>query len=569
MKNFLYPVLLLAGLFFTQIELTASGHSKSALPNDRMDVTPPEFTDCPAGLVTLCTYISSTQNPVRFLATWPIPSATDDSGGFVTIVQTAGPISGVSTFLTLGVTYMVTYKATDPSGNITYCSFFVRLDDDPPVWTYCPGNLTVCSPTEPWPLPTATDDCGQVAIVQVAGPISGVTALTPGIIYTVGYKATDLMGNSATCYFTVSIDNTPPMAACSNQTLTFNGQNSIPLNANTLVTSTDDCGIQSIALSPSAINCAQLGQIVPVTATVTDINGNTATCTSNITVAGLPCGWSQNPNGVNCPNGSNVGFNRGTGLWTITSTNCFYGPGFTSDATAFAQRSLCGNGSITAQVTSINGAGWAGVMMRESTAPGAKKAQLLTNLSSLHRREFRTVTNGQAFPQQFQSNGRYWLRIVRTGNQFSMYTSPNGTSWFFVGSQNIVMQSCIQVGLVVTNYTANGTVTATFFNVGFTQDNPLSGQAADVQPVLGQVEFAVFPNPTSGELNLDLTQYAGKPVRIELYSLEGKLMKFVEIDEVQTIVEQLDLSSIQRGMYLVRVKSEGLPDATRRVVLNR
>jgi hypothetical protein len=105
--------------------------------------------------------------------------------------------------------------------------------------------------------------------------------------------------------------------------------------------------------------------------------------------------------------------------------------------------------------------------------------------------------------------------------------------------------------------------------VGFTQDNPLSGQVTDVQAALGQVEFDVFPNPTSGELNLDLTQYAGKPVRIELFSLEGKLMKFVEIDEIQTIMEQLDLSSFQRGMYLVRVKSEGLPDATRRVVLSR
>ncbi|HRF38934.1 MAG TPA: hypothetical protein PK198_09095, partial [Saprospiraceae bacterium] len=76
------------------------------------------------------------------------------------------------------------------------------------------------------------------------------------------------------------------------------------------------------------------------------------------------------------------------------------------DATSFAQRTLCGNGSITAQVTSISGAlGWAGLVMRESNAAGAKKAQLLTNLSSLHRREFRTTTNGAAALQQSASNG--------------------------------------------------------------------------------------------------------------------------------------------------------------------
>jgi FtsP/CotA-like multicopper oxidase with cupredoxin domain len=64
--------------------------------------------------------------------------------------------------------------------------------------------------------------------------------------------------------------------------------------------------------------------------------------------------------------------------------------------------------------------------MRESNAPGAKKAQLMTNLSNLSRREFRTATNGAAQPQQFPSQNRYWLRIVRAGNQFTMYVSANG-----------------------------------------------------------------------------------------------------------------------------------------------
>jgi hypothetical protein len=109
--------------------------------------------------------------------------------------------------------------------------------------------------------------------------------------------------------------------------------------------------------------------------------------------------------------------------------------------------------------------------MRESNAPGAKKAQLMTNLSQFHRREFRTAANGQAQPQQFASNGRYWLRIVRAGNQFTMYVSANGMSWFPIGAQNIVMGNCIQMGLVATNYTANSTVTATFANVSFTGSN--------------------------------------------------------------------------------------------------
>jgi hypothetical protein len=54
-----------------------------------------------------------------------------------------------------------------------------------------------------------------------------------------------------------------------------------------------------------------------------------------------------------------------------------------------------------------------------------------------------------------------------------------------------------------------------------------------------------------------------------VYSLTGQLLRLVEIEEVQTTVEQLDLSAFKSGMYLVKVKSDSLPDATRRVVLVR
>jgi hypothetical protein len=80
-------------------------------------------------------------------------------------------------------------------------------------------------------------------------------------------------------------------------------------------------------------------------------------------------------------------------------------------------------------------------------------------------------------------------------------------------------------------------------------------------------DFQTYPNPTSGELNVDLTQYIGREVRLEVYSLTGQLLRFVEIEELQTTVERLDLSAFQNGMYMVKVKSRELPDVTRRVVL--
>jgi hypothetical protein len=64
-----------------------------------------------------------------------------------------------------------------------------------------------------------------------------------------------------------------------------------------------------------------------------------------------------------------------------------------------------------------------------------------------------------------------------------------------------------------------------------------------------------------------LLSIIGREVRLEVYSLTGQLLRFVEIEELQTTVERLDLSAFQNGMYMVKVKSRELPDVTRRVVL--
>ncbi|MBX2927129.1 MAG: T9SS type A sorting domain-containing protein [Saprospiraceae bacterium] len=489
--------------------------------------------------------------------------------------------SPYSTDQNISVTQEGTYAVTITAANGCTASSSVMVNfspDNMPPSINCPPTQTLvlgvnCTALLPnyTSLATTGDNCGVQSVTQ--SPTAGTLVSGAGNMV-VRLYATDINNNIDSCSFTViKVDNTPPTIQCFNQTVTFNGENTIPLNAGSLVDTTDNCGVATIVLSPTGISCEQVGQTVPVTVTVTDINGNPSTCTSNITIGGLPCGWSQNPNGVNCADGNSIAYNPVNGVWTATSTNCFYGPGFTSDATAFAQRTLCGDGSITAQVTDISGTalGWAGVVMRESNAAGAKKAQLMTNLSTLSRREFRTTTNGAANPQQFPSQSRYWLRIVRAGSQFSMYVSPNGLAWYFVGAQNIPMNACIQVGLVTTNYQQTSTVTATFANVGFTGSNvpPLVGVDGAVSHELQAAGFEAYPNPTSGELNVDLAQYLGRAVRVEVYSLTGQLLHFVEIEEVQTVIEQLDLSAFQNGMYLVKVKTDGLPDAVKRIVLSR
>lgn len=479
---------------------------------------------------------------------------------------------------------MVAITGNDGNGNSTECIVILTGKDFTAPTIDCPEDITVnadsglCSAMVMYSAPEGVDNCSGTITMLSDGPESGTEF--PDGITTITYEVQDLAGNTASCYFTITVaDSEPPSVQCFNSTINFEGEQSISLDPNDLVEATDNCGIQSISLSPSVINSEQIGQTISVNVTVSDFMGNTASCVSEIIVTGLPEGWSQNSDGVGCTDGNDITYDFSTQIWTATSTNCFYGPPFNSDAMAFAQRTLCGNGSITAQVTGISGTslGWAGVVMRESNSPGAKKAQLMTNLSNISRREFRTVTNGAAHPQQFPTFNRYWLRIVRSGNQFVMYVSPNGLTWSFAGAQNISMQSCIEVGLVTTNYSSNSTVTATFTNVSFVGSDSPNGVESPVEttnrslPITlsGVAEnFKVYPNPTSGDLYLKLRGYEGRNVRIGLYGIEGRLLEYLEIEELQEVEVRMDMTAYPSGMYMLQVKSEGIPDRSKRIVIS-
>jgi hypothetical protein len=321
-----------------------------------------------------------------------------------------------------------------------------------------------------------------------------------------------------------------------------------------LISTTSDCNDNNNAINPAATEVCDL------------IDNNCNGAVDEIFI--LPCGWDAEPNGVDCSDGNSFSYHIPSKVFTATSTNCYYQNSSTTDQLAFAQYDLCGNGSITAQVTSITGGlGWAGVIMRESNVAGAKKAQLMTNLSAFSRREFRTTTGAPAYPQQFSSQNRYWLRITRTGNQFTMFISPNGTTWYPAGAQNITMGNCIEVGLVVTNYNPNSTVTATFANVSVTGGNITRPAIYTQEDIFAAADFSIMPNPSNGLIEVDLRSYGERKVQMDFYNLQGKLLRSVVLESVIG-KEEIDLTSFANGMYLIRVRAQGLPDVTKRVVVN-
>lgn len=457
------------------------------------------------------------------------------------------------------------------------------------------GTQTICSGNIPATLTSTSSASGEVGILQYRWQRSTTSATT-------GF--TDIANSNTATFTPAALSQTtwfrrragvdcqsdwtnalasnaiqvtvrpvvPPTISCSNQTVFFNGENSIALNLANLASATADCGIQSLTASLTSISCATVGSTVPVVITAVANGGGSASCTSQITVQGLPCGWRQQANGVNCSNGNSASYNAATGEFTVMTDNCHtpVNP-HTADGFGFAQRTLCGNGSLQAQVTSINGLGWAGLSIRESNAAGAKKVHLLTNRAMEHRREIRSMTNGVCIPAHWSALQRYWLRLVRSNNQIIGYVSPNGINWYQAMVANVAMNQCVEVGLMTFHNNTTGDMISKFANVSFSGSAPALSQLEDQTAAHSTAgELSVFPNPSAGTIHVALDQPVAENTMIEILDPLGRVLLTRELGASEDQLQTLELPEHQAdGVYFLRLLNEGRVSRISRFVLQR
>ena len=226
------------------------------------------------------------------------PVGVDNCPGSITTL-TAGQASG--TVFPVGTT-TVTYLVTDASANTGTCSFDVTVDDNENPTIVCPADiiqnndLGVCGATVNYVTPVGLDNCAGSITSLLAGQASGT--IFPIGTTTVDYEVVDVSGNTASCSFDVTINDTQnPVIVC-------------PAN----ITQSNDLGVCGAAVNyvtpvgsdncPGSITTLTAGQatatVFPIGTTlntylVTDASGNTGTCSFNVTVND-----TQNPTIV-CP----------------------------------------------------------------------------------------------------------------------------------------------------------------------------------------------------------------------------------------------------------------------------
>jgi hypothetical protein len=181
----------------------------------------------------------------------------------------------------------VTLTATDNNGNTSACTAIVTVLDNTPPVALCQsitvsldgtGNAAITASQ----INNGSSDACGIASVTVSP--SAFTCANVGV-NPVTLTVTDNNGNVSTCTANVTvIDNTPPVAFCQSISVSLDATGNAAITASQIDNgSSDACGIASVTVSPSAFTCANVG-VNPVTLTVTDINGNVSTCTSNVTV---------------------------------------------------------------------------------------------------------------------------------------------------------------------------------------------------------------------------------------------------------------------------------------------
>ncbi|GCE11977.1 sugar-binding protein [Tengunoibacter tsumagoiensis] len=146
--------------------------------------------------------------------------------------------------------------------------------------------------------------------------------------------------------------------------------------------------------------------------------------------------------------------------------------GGTTDAFQYAYQSLNGDGTIVARVASMsypNGYARAGVMIRESLQADSAFAYVALTACCGSVTEARTSTGGSSSWNPLNTGSvPGWVKLVRSGNTFTSYTSTNGTGWTLVDTQTISMANTVDIGLAVVSYNNTLLENSTFDNVSVT-----------------------------------------------------------------------------------------------------
>jgi glucose/arabinose dehydrogenase/regulation of enolase protein 1 (concanavalin A-like superfamily) len=264
-----------------------------------------------------------------------------------------------------------------------------------------------------------------------SGSTSVSTAVTSGVAQSIALSATGLPAGVT--------------AAFSPTSVTAGGSSSLTLNVAASVTP----GTYPITVKGTS---SATSHTTPVSLTVT-------------APGALPSPWLDTDVGAPAPAGSAT---FSGGAYTVKGSGAdIFG---TSDQFNYVYQPTTGNGTLIARVTSQSNTGSsnskAGVIWKASTAAGSPYILIETGPTGVVKVQYNF--NGSVSGATY-SFPNVWMKLVRSGSNFSAYTSADGVTWTAVLSKSLpTIPAASTVGVVECSHKVGVLGTATFDNLSFT-----------------------------------------------------------------------------------------------------
>ena len=433
----------------------------------------------------------------------------------------------------------VTLTANDGNGNNGTCTATVTVVDNNAPKMLCQSATIQLNAAGQASLTTAQVNAGSFdncSISSLSVAPNTFTCANQGA-NTVTLTGADPSGNSATCTAVVTVvDLIAPVAVCKSASVVLgsNGTFTIP---SSLINngSSDNCSV-NLSVVPAVLTCANIG-ITTVTLRATDGNGNTSTCSAQVTVRDL-----TGPNAL-CKNPT-VYLND-LGQVTITAADVDNG---SNDPCGILSRTInltqfnCSNiGSPTAVVLTVKdiynntSTCLSNVTVKDNLAPTAVCEDVTATLGPTGR----VTVYGANLASNSFDNCSVWSYTPIAKN----YTTAN------IGANNLTItvkdwsgnaSTCVSVVTVVPAGNGN-------FLQGGNSENGNYG--------LG--DFNVYPNPSSGEATMAFQLPAEQAFSLRIFDLAGRMVYSQEdlgMEGENTV--PLHLNNLVPGVYLIDFQSD-------------
>lgn len=390
--------------------------------------------------------------------------------------------------------------------------------------------------------PDAPAGTASVLVNGGTGPLSvswsnGQTGLTAVDLIAGIYTAvvTDENGCSSSVEATVNANDTEAPVIVAGNTETGIGPNGdVVLTAqNTNTTITDNCGLASVVFVPASFSCTQLGDH-QVEVTATDNAGLTTTETITVTIVDntaptLIC----SPSLVLCFEDNPVTYQAPT-----ASDNCLILGGTFNIVEGLPIGAVFPLGSTTTTYNFTDAQGNVGSCSFEVTILPELQLEVDTVINDFN---FQTV--GAVFIDVQGSLPPYTYSWILNGQEVST-------------DQNISNIPAGDYTVIVTD--DNGCTVSQTVTVDNTSDTKT--------PVLLS-EIKVFPNPTSGQLNLLLPDdLVNQELFLQVFDLTGR--RVLEFNSSQDKQVRLSLGDLADGLYSLVIRV-GNDQTVRKIVLNQ